>query len=251
MWKSLMESNLPTPTSAGDKQNSARQRLFQNDFASDASQASPKKHSGTISLRPLFDKYKPHHGIKHGSATDRLRNWRLRRPSPTPVPDPPKVKELTQSFAALRVALHQNTIADIESVREEMTRELDQTVDTSLAKFASMAEKAQELSASLFDEEVEVRISEEDGQETTTMVTEEAQAEIAKLQDELQGLVDRGIAMGDSGMSESDGEWANQDEEEAGRRSKHIVEEMEKCEDDFQEKLDEEAANVTQDFLIQ
>ncbi|KAI8633839.1 hypothetical protein F5Y19DRAFT_471094 [Xylariaceae sp. FL1651] len=275
MHSRLFGRGLPTPLhTANSRRRTVRDRVLDED-ETDERPPSPKQRA-YYSIRPIFDKC-PRRKNDDDASVDQLRNRRRIRASPPPAPESPLVKNLTHNYAALRVTLHSNAVTDFEKAQENMTLEMDKKIDANLLKLSEIDNEAQQLSASHLDLEVETQISDKSGQQRTSAVSirialsryqkrealrtkelirlwsswERVQANIGELSNTIKDVFERDPPNETRGISSSHREWIEQEDVDIGHRSKEVVEEMTACEDDLQEKLEDEAANVAKAILNQ
>ncbi|KAJ8120746.1 hypothetical protein ONZ43_g2624 [Nemania bipapillata] len=152
--------------------------------------------------------------------------------------------------------------------------EVDEKINANLSKLSKIRSKARQLGASSLDREVDIEISSQDGQKRTRISQirsalsnyqeaqtersnqlaqlwsswEKTQADIDELSNTIRALCERESFNGTSGMS-SNRDWADKEDLDAGRRSKQVVEDMTACEEEFQEKLKDEEANILEAML--
>ncbi|KAI1133456.1 hypothetical protein F5Y10DRAFT_229072 [Nemania abortiva] len=272
MWTRLFPSTLPTPSHTGDlRRKNVREQLLDED-EDDARPPLPKKQAH-YSIYPIFDKYKRRRS-NDSLLTDRLRGRRQNRASLSPIPESPVIEELKRNYATLRVTLHSNGVKDVSKNEEALATEVDGGINANLSKLSKIESKARQLSASSLGYEVDVQISNKNGrQETRTEQVkialsryqeieterserlaqlwrswEKSQTDIEELSNKLRVLFGREPPNGTSGMSSSCGR-ADKEDPDIERRSKQVVEDMTACEEEFQEKLKDEEANILEAML--
>ncbi|KAI0443744.1 hypothetical protein F4803DRAFT_574161 [Xylaria telfairii] len=276
MWTRLASSALsafPTPLpSVNVRRKNAREQLLDND--EDDACPPPHKKQAHYSMRPIFDKYKPHESTDNNSSIDPRQNERHRQASPSPVPNSPMIEELKCRYAALRVTLHSNGVKDVAKTEEALAVEAQEKISANLSKLGKIASKECQLSASCLDCEVDTQTINKDGQKGTRAMQirkelsrhqdldaercrrlaqlwdcwENTQADINKLTNELHELLGRDPSKVTSGMS-SNCEWAEKEDIDIDRRSKEVVEDMMACEEDFHENLKDEETNILEVML--
>ncbi|KAF2973499.1 hypothetical protein GQX73_g225 [Xylaria multiplex] len=237
MWTRLFPQALPTPLHTGNvRRKNVRERLLDQD--EDDTSPPPMKKRAHYSIRPLFDKYNGH------------------------------------NYATLRVTLHSSAAKDIAKTEEALAIETKEKVDANISRLNKVATKEHELSLSTLDCEVDAEVTREDGQKRTSPrkarialssyqeVEVERTKELAQLwgswenthtdADEVwnkfQELFKRGFCKGTRGIS-SNREWIDKEDFDIERRIKQVVDDMTACEDEFQENLKDEEANILEAML--
>ncbi|KAI3317973.1 hypothetical protein HD806DRAFT_351760 [Xylariaceae sp. AK1471] len=163
----------------------------------------------------------------------------------------------TGNYAVLRLTLHSDALKQVEKIQEALTLEVGEKIDVNLAKISKITDKANQLSTSSLDCEVEQQIATKDNQQRIATVQvraalaryqkmeaersnqldqlwglwEKSQTDIDKLSNKLHNLFEREPTRGTRGMSSSSCEWADQEDLDIGRRSKQVVEDMTACEE--------------------
>ncbi|KAI1154604.1 hypothetical protein F4825DRAFT_448360 [Nemania diffusa] len=273
MWTRLFPSALPTPLHSEDgRRKTVREQLLDED-EDDAHPPPPKKRAH-YSMHPIFDKYKRRKINDDNLPIDRLRGRRHARTSLSPIPESPILEGLKRNYAALRVTLHSNGVKDVSKTEESLAMEVEEMINANISTLSKIGSKARQLCASSLDCEVDTQISSEDGQQRTRTLRlgsaiskyqeteaerskqlaqlwsswEKTQNDIDELSNTLRVLLERESFNGTSGMS-SNRAWADKEDLDIDRRSRQVVEDMTACEEEFQEKLKDEEANILEAML--
>ncbi|KAJ8133147.1 hypothetical protein O1611_g483 [Lasiodiplodia mahajangana] len=272
MWTRMFPSALPTPLHSEDvRHKNVRKQLLDED-EDDARPPLPKK-CAQYSMYPIFDKYKRRRS-NDSLSIDRLRGRRHNRASLSPIPESPVIEELKRNYATLRVTLHSNAVKDISKTEDALSIGAEEKINANLSKLSKIGSTARQLCASSLDYEVDVQVTKKNGQQKTRTHQvkvalskyqdletkrskqlvhlwsswEKIQTDIEELSRRLRVLIDCEPANRTSGMS-SNREWSDNEDLDIDRRSKQVVEDMTACEEEFQEKLKDEEANILEAML--
>ncbi|KAI0102042.1 hypothetical protein GGR51DRAFT_301761 [Nemania sp. FL0031] len=272
MWTRMFPSALPTPLhSDGVRRRNVRKQLLDED--EDGVRPLLPKKKAQYSMYPIFDKYKRHKS-NDSLSIDHLRAQRYNRASLSPIPESPIIEDLKRNYATLRVILHSNGVKDVSKAEEALSIEAEEKINANLFKLSKIGSTARQLAASSLDYEVDVQVTKNNGQQKTCTHQvkvalsryqdleakrskqlvhlwtswEKIQTDIEELSSKLQVLIDCEPPTRTSGIS-SNRELASKEDLDIDRRSKQVVEDMTACEEEFQEKLKDEEANILEAML--
>ncbi|KAI1177198.1 hypothetical protein F4777DRAFT_218751 [Nemania sp. FL0916] len=273
MWARLFPPTLPTPLHTQDvRRKNAREQLF--DDSEDDARPPPPKKQAHYSIHPIFEKYKQRQSRDDNIPINRPQGRHHNQASIPPVPESPTIEQLKRNYAALRVTLHSNGVKDVAKAEESLAIEAEKKINANLSQLDRIATRNRQLCASPLDCEVDTQITNRNGsQRTSTMLVrralakyqeaegerseklarlwnswEKIQAEIDEISTKLRLDFEHAPPKGTSETT-SNFEWAEKEDLSVERQSKQVVDDMATCEEDFQEKLKDEEANILEAML--
>lgn len=155
------------------------------------------------------------------------------------------------------MTLHSSSVKKVGKTQEALTLEAEEKIDAYLAKLSAISSEERQISTSCCDVDVDTEVTTRDNQKRTVALKvsqalseyekneearsiqlsklwrswENTQADINKISIKLQALHVRDPDRKTREISMSNYEWAEQLDNDIGRQSKQVVEEMMACED--------------------
>ncbi|KAI1204658.1 uncharacterized protein F4807DRAFT_465432 [Annulohypoxylon truncatum] len=214
---SRLRSEQPTPRKSESpaRFKDLKRRLFDEDEEPvNMSPPSPKRRKkGYYSVAPLFDKYKGREVDEDGQPSNR-HHGHHRRPSPSPDPEQPLVKELDgknlnnpglqvsplptlfpDRYANLRATIHSAAISSLASTESQLSAASESSIRANRQKLLSLNSEIESLAAPLQSLSVDYMATGEDGLPRTVAVS--MKTAISAFEEKLESTV-----------AELDGIWA-------------------------------------------